>query len=42
MLEAARMAKRRHGGDCCGCEGKDHKDAGREEGTGRRRQIAKV
>jgi hypothetical protein len=36
------MAKRRHGGDHCGCEGKDCKDAGREESTGHRRQIVKV
>jgi hypothetical protein len=36
------MAKRRHGGNRRGCEGKDCKDAGREEGAGRKRQIAKV
>jgi hypothetical protein len=27
-LEVAGMAKRRHGGDSCGCKGKDCKDAG--------------
>jgi hypothetical protein len=42
MLEVARMAKRRHGGDCHGGEGKDRKDAGREESAGRKKQIAKV
>jgi hypothetical protein len=41
-LEAAGMSKRRHSGDRRRCEGKDCKDAGREESARRRRQIAKV
>jgi hypothetical protein len=41
-LEAAGMAKRRHGSNCCGCEGKDCKDAGRGKNAGRKKQIAKV
>jgi hypothetical protein len=41
-LEAAGLAKRRHGGGCCGCEGKDCKDAGRGRNAGRKKQIANV
>jgi hypothetical protein len=36
------LTKRRHGGDCCWCEGKDCKDVGRGRNAGRKKQIAKV
>jgi hypothetical protein len=42
LLEAVGMGERRHGGDCRRCEGKDHAEAGREESTRRKEQIAKV
>jgi hypothetical protein len=41
MLEAARMAKRRHGGDCRGCVGKDRAEAGREKVPGEKSKSQK-
>jgi hypothetical protein len=40
-LEAAGMAKKRHGGDCCGCEGKDCRMQEEEEMPGAKSRSQK-
>jgi hypothetical protein len=40
-LEVVRMAKRRHGGDCCGYKGKDRMEAGRQKALGKKSKSQK-